>query len=453
MTIKSVFSALTKAAGLSMVPHGSRGWSSLIHEPFTGAWQKNKEDKHTTLVSYPTLYACISRIVQDIGKLPFVVKRKTSDGIWVSDDSNELLKLLEKPNHYQTGQQYRECYILSKITQGNTYVLKERQETTGKVIAGHVLDPYRVIPLVSESGEVFYQLYIDNLNLLTNQSELIVPASEIIHDRCICLFHPLIGVPPIAAANLPALKNLRILRSAAEFFGNNANPSGILSAPGAISDETAKRLSEYWNLNFGGKNSGKVAVVGDDLKFVAMSAKSVDAQMVEQLRYSDEQMCQPFGIHPYKVGIGSIPAGLKVDDINQLYYSDALQTHIESMENLHVDGLKPPSGTTIELNLWPLLRMDPSKQADVETKLVGGTIKAPNEARRTFDLPPKDGGNSLYMQQQNYSLEALAKRDAKDDPFEKSTPTNPEPKKSAPEENAALLALFLEKELTSVEHS
>jgi phage portal protein BeeE len=32
-------------------------------------------------------------------------------------------------------------------------------------------------------------------------------------------------------------------------------------------------------------------------------------------------------------------------------------------------------------------------------------------------LPPVAGGDSPYMQQQNYSLEALAKRDTQEDPF------------------------------------
>jgi hypothetical protein len=34
-----------------------------------------------------------------------------------------------------------------------------------------------------------------------------------------------------------------------------------------------------------------------------------------------------------------------------------------------------------------------------------------------MSLPPVDGGDSPMIQQQNFSLAALAKRDAKDDPF------------------------------------
>lgn len=414
------------------------GWWPFFREGFAGAWQQNKEERLESSLSYPALYACIARIAQDIGKLPFKVKQRDSNGIWTESQDIKSLPILTKPNHFQTQQQFREAWMLSKLTQGNAYILKER-DASSRVVGLYVLDPCRCMPLVSDSGEVFYQLYTDNLNQLPADypaENLIVPASEIIHDRCVALFHPLIGVPPLSAAHLPAIKNLKILRSSSDFFGNGAQPSGILSAPGPIGDENAKRLADYWNTGFSGANAGKVAVVGDGLQFVSLAAKSVDSQMVEQLRYSDEQICQPFGVLPFKIGIGTIPAGLKVDDINNLYYADALQAHIESMEALLAEGLGIALPRAVELDLWPLLRMDPTKQAEVETKLVSGAIKTPNEARKNFDLKSKAGGDAIYLQQQNYSLEALARRDAMENPFAPQI-TAPEPV-AAPEPDATL---------------
>jgi hypothetical protein len=50
---------------------------------------------------------------------------------------------------------------------------------------------------------------------------------------------------------------------------------------------------------------------------------------------------------------------------------------------------------------------------------------SPNEGRQKLNLPPVKGGDNPFLQQQNYSLEALAKRDAKDDPFATSKPPAP----------------------------
>jgi HK97 family phage portal protein len=403
---------ITREKALSHVGSTWRSTWRVVAEPWAGAWQQNQEETRGDLITYPTLYACIMRITSDVGKLPFTL-REVANGVSRAVENAAYSPVLRKPNNYQTEAQFREQWMLSKLVQGNTYILKRRDER-GVVVDMYVLDPLRTLPMVSDMGNVFYQLKTDALNTLPANypsDKLIVPASEVIHDRCMCIHHPLIGVPPLAAAYWPALKNLKILRSATEFFANNAQPGGILTAPAGMTEDDAKQVQDYWSSNFTGTNSGRVAIVGADMKFTPFAMKSIDAQMVEQMRYSDEQICQPFGIPPFKVGIGTIPAGLGVDGLNQLYYADALQTHIEHMEGLLNDGLRIKAPLSVELDLEPLLRMDEGKRAEVETKLVAGKIKTPDEGRLRFNLAPTGGGDTLWGQHQDYPLGVLAKRE------------------------------------------
>jgi HK97 family phage portal protein len=404
------------------------GWRRIL-EPFTGAWQQNAEETRGDLLTYPTLYACEYRISSDIGKLPFRLRQRSESGVWKDATNPAYDPVLRKPNGFQTAGQFREYWILSKLNQGNAYILK-RRDARNVVVDLYVLDPCRVLPMVSDAGEVYYQLYIDRLNTLPEGQQaarLIVPASEIIHDRCMCIHHPLIGVPPLAAAHWPALKNMKIMRSATEFFANNAQPGGLLTAPAGMSDEDADDVKAYWNTNFTGSNSGRVAIIGADMKFTPFAMKSIDSQMVEQMRYSDEQICQPFGIPPFMVGIGTIPSGLGVDGVYQLYYQNALQTHIEHMEALLDEGLKVASGLGIELDLEPLLRMDEAKRAEVEAKLVGGKIKTPDEGRLRFNLAPTGGGDTLWGQNQDYPLGMLADRKDWDPNMQPPAPLAPTP--------------------------
>ena len=48
-------------------------------------------------------------------------------------------------------------------------------------------------------------------------------------------------------------------------------------------------------------------------------------------------------------------------------------------------------------------------------------------SRQKFNLLPVPGGDTPYLQQQNFSLAALAKRDAKDDPFATGAAPSPAP--------------------------
>ena len=61
---------------------------------------------------------------------------------------------------------------------------------------------------------------------------------------------------------------------------------------------------------------------------------------------------------------------------------------------------------------------------------------SPDEARgRYFGLGPVEGGDTPYMQQQMFSLEALAQRDA-NDPFAKPRPAPMAAPAAAPEPKA-----------------
>lgn len=395
-----------RSKALSAVGGALRNGWRVVSESFPGAWQKNVEETVGDLVTYPTLYSCLHRVSSDIGKLPFSVLKKEGTNVLIPADLPAISPVLERPNGFQTGAQFREAWMLSKLNSGNTYVLIRNNGR--KIEALYVLDPNRVMPMVSESGQVYYQLQTDSLNSLPDgypSQDLIVPSTNIIHDRYMPIHHPLIGVPPVASAHWPALKNMKIMRSATDFFANNAQPGGLLTAPAGMSDDDIQMVDDYWKKNFSGPNSGKVAVIGADMKFVPFAMKSVDSQLIEQMKYSDQQICQPFGIPPFKVGIGSIPAGLGVDGVNQLYYSDALQTHIEHMEILLNQGLGVPDGYRVKLDLEPLLRMDEGKRAEVATKLVSGGIETPNEGRSRFHLLPIEGGDTVYLQQQDIPLD------------------------------------------------
>lgn len=387
----------------------SGGWISIL-EPFTGAWQQNQTVSYSSMTSYPTLYACLSRISADIGKLPFVLRRREGSGVKTNISNAAFSPVLRKPNSYQTQQQFREAWVLSKLMYGNAYVLVER-DGRNVVTAMYVMDPTRVTPLISNSGDVFYQVsYGTGANLLPDEigsSQVTIPASEIIHDRMNCLFNQLVGVPPLTAAYWPSVKNLNILQGASSFFGNQSRPGGLLTVPAGISDTNAQKLRDYWNANFIGTASGKIAVLGADAKFTPFVMSSTDAQLVEQMRYSDEQICQPFGVPPFIIGIGTIPAGLKADDMANVYYRFALQSHIEAMEGLITERLGVVAPQFVELDTYQLLRMDTEKRGTVMSGLVSNGIATPNEGRLEFNFPPLDGGDTVYMQQQDYPLDQV----------------------------------------------
>ena len=95
---------------------------------------------------------------------------------------------------------------------------------------------------------------------------------------------------------------------------------------------------------------------------------------------------------------------------------------IESLEASLDEGLALPGGYYTEFDLDNLMRMDTATRYDTKSKAITGGWMSPNEARAAENMQPVAGGESPYLQQQNYSLAALAKRDAKADPFAGAAP-------------------------------
>lgn len=388
------------------------GWYRIL-ESFSGAWQQNVEIKYDSVLSFHADFACRTLIASDIAKLGIRLVQEDENGIWRKVKKPAFSPVLRKPNHFQNRIQFMECWVLSKLQRGNTYVLKQR-DGRGVVVRLYVLDPLLVTPLVADDGAVYYQLDTDSLSGIPEAS-IIVPAREIIHDRFNCFFHPLVGLSPIFAGGLAAMQGLAIQNNSTNFFSNGARPGGILTAPGAIANETAQRLKEHWEANYTGKNAGKVAVLGDGLKYEALSAKAVDSQLIEQLKWSAEVVCSVYHVPPYKIGVGALPSYNNVQSLNVEYYSQCLQVLIEAIELCLDEGLGTGEGLGTELDTDNLLRMDSVTQMEVLDK--GKNTFTPNEARARVNLPPVTGGNAVYRQQQDYSLAALAKRDAQADPF------------------------------------
>lgn len=439
---RSFVRSVAKSVGwpnLRPLMSSSGGWVDVTPAQPPGYFQLDINARPETVLTFPPVFSCVTLIANDIAKMRTRLMSVDENGIWREITSAAFSPVLRRPNRYQNHIQFKQSWIISKLTRGNAYALKQR-DGRGVVVALYLLDPACVYPLVAPDGSVYYQLTPDNLTGLETQT-ITVPADEIIHDRMNCLFHPLVGISPLFSASLAAEQGMQIQKDSNRFFSQGAKPSGILVAPGAISPANAAALKDYWNGNFTGANAGRVAVLGDGMKFEAIRMTSVDAQQTEQLKITGEMVAQTFHVPPFKVGIGTLPAGQKVGDLNQMYYDECLQILIEEMEQCLDDGIALPAGMRTELELDNLLRMDPATHAEVTSKLVRGGVKTPNEGRASMNLPPLAGGDTVYMQQQDIPLEQARKNVAKPPaPAPAPTPTPAPTPADLTEEDKALIA-------------
>jgi HK97 family phage portal protein len=430
----------TEKATLSS-PDNRGGWSSVVvREPYQGAWQRNEELSVDTALAFHANFACHTLICSDIAKLRLRLVR-FEDNVWQETTNPAYSPVIRKPNHFQTRPQFFEAWVNSKLARGNTYVLK-RRDGRGVVTGLYVLNPDRVQPLVSEDGQVFYRLSKDNLSDLT-ADDAIIPAREIIHDRFNCLFHPLVGISPLYANLLAATHGTNIQRAGARLAANGIRPGGVLIFPGNIPPGEADRLQEKFETRYtGAEGQTRLAVLGQGAKFEPLSMTGEDAQLIEQLKYTAEVVCSTYHVPPYKIGLRD-PTFNNVQALNVEYFSQCLQIQLQQIEACLDEGLGMDGVTLgVEFDKDDLLWMDSLAQMEVLEK--GRNYLTPNEGRQRLSLPKTEGGDVVLRQQQDYSLEALAKRDAQEDPFGTAKPepvTPPEPANDDETEREAAKAL------------
>jgi HK97 family phage portal protein len=404
---------------------GSGGWWPVIREPFTGAWQQNAEIKGETALAYWAVFACTTLIASDIGKMRLRLVAQDDAGVWTETTNPAYSPVLRKPNRYQTTLKFVEQWITSKLTHGNAYVLKER-DARGVVKALYVLDPRRVTVLIAPDGEIYYELNRPDQDLtgLMRDGAVVVPRSEIIHDPMVTLFHSLVGVTPLYACGLAAVQGLTIQTTSNKFFEGGSQPGGVIMIPDKPSDEFVQRIKNKWDTGYSGENIGKIAVLTEGMKYQQLSISATDAQLIEQLRWTAETICAcyhvPFALIDSSKGMPDNPEAMV-----QQYYSQCLQTLTASLEAHLDDGLDLGSDLGTEFDVDDLVWMDTATKTKAAADTIGAGALSPNEARlKYFGMGKVKGGDSPMVQQQYYSLAALAERDA-DQPFAKPTPATP----------------------------
>jgi HK97 family phage portal protein len=455
--------ALRKKALPALQPLSSRGngwWPwGVIRESFSGAWQRNEEIRADTALSYYAVYSCHRLVTTDVGKLSLRLVERDDNGIWTETTSPSFSPVLRKPNRFQTINKFIEQWISSKLMYGNAYVFLERDQRR-VVRAMYVLDPSRVTPLVAPDGGVYYEVKRDDLSGLSKESD-ILPASEIIHDTYIAPFHPLIGLSPIFACGLAATEGLSIQNNSNKFFANGANPSGMLTAPGAIGDDTVKRLLN----TVAHKKPGEVLVGGDGLRYEQFTMSAVDAQLIEQLRMTAEQVCSAFGVPPYLADIGPPPPYANFEPLVLKYHSQCIQSLTTNCETSLDRGLglsEKIEGRQlgVEFDIDDLIWMDTTTRMTAASSGLRGGMKVNEVRKRYYGLPAVEGGDVVYMQEQNHSLEALAALDKAKIRAAEQPPPQPAALPPAPDSDedtdeddelqAASLGAYLRKELELV---
>jgi HK97 family phage portal protein len=197
-------------------------------------------------------------------------------------------------------------------------------------------------------------------------------------------------------------------RAAGSMFRNGMQPSVQVSFEKWLSKEQRDLAESVLTERYlGAMNTGRPYISEGGSKIEAISINPVDAQMLETLSLTVEEICRFFGVPPFMIGhtekSTSWGSGLEQQTLG--FQKFTLRRRLKRIEQALEKQLLTPqdraSGVTIEFNLEGLLRADSAGRARFYQQMTQIGAMTINEVRALENLPPVEGGEVPRMQMQN----------------------------------------------------
>lgn len=354
------------------------------------------------------VFAAIDRISSDIAKIPLRHWRVKPGGGREEVLNSAPLKVWRNPNPYQTGFDLMKQLVTSQLLRGNGYVFVNLN-AKNQVTDMYCLSPDRVWPY-AWAGDVWYRVGMDYLaDIMADQ---FVPARLMFHHRMETLSNPLIGISPLFAAGNTIASAQGIQSFASTFFANMSRPSGYLTTAGKLDAQKAEAIKKRWGDSYAGPGkAGATAVLEMGLEYKQLTMTAVDSQLVEQLRWTVEDIARIFQIPAFLIGDMTRMMARNSESLMRIYYSSCLMAHFTSLiTRINTFWELDPAKEYLEFDLDELFRTDFDVRIASWAKAVQGGLATPNEAREGgFGFNPVEGGDEVYMQQQMLPITLLGK--------------------------------------------
>jgi HK97 family phage portal protein len=370
-------------------------------------WQRNLRIPTGEARYVPMVFACVMANARAGATCWPRHMRETSPGSksFESVATSPTFRVFRDANPYETWAVFLLNMLASLGFDGQAYALVVRDQR-GAITQMHRMPRGSMAPMISpEDGSVYYTVGANPFLPQLTDTQYIVPARDVWHLRQHCPRHPLLGESPCTAAALAMGINVALSRSQAVFFARMSRPSGVLVSDQQLTKDQILRLRENWNSQSALLAQGGVPILGNGVKWQAMSIDSEDAQVNEALRFSGEDIARVYGVPLPVVGELTHATLTNVEQLVSLWLSTGLTSLLELVER-DLNRLFAFDGVTeyVELDTRALLRTDFAGRIEALCKGIQGGLFKPNEARALESLPPVPAGDDVYAQAQMQPL-------------------------------------------------
>ena len=376
------------------------------------------------VLEVPAVFASVSRISNQLGRLPIKLYKTVSDDKREIDKKHSLYLLLHNaPNSWQTAFEFKQLMTVWLLLYGNAYA-EIVTDVDGRITDLIPVEPWRVTPRLQKLSGAWVMSYQVQEE---NGPDRVLLKNEMFH---------------LKGLGLTAEKGVEVWRTARQaiglaqtleafvswFFHNRARPDFVFKHPARLGDPAWQRLTNFLMKQMQGvRNTNKALVLEEGLDVKEVGVTNDKSQMLDSRKYQTREVARILGIQPHLIG-----------DLDNASFNNMEQQGREFL-TMTID----PILTLWEQAIWrDLLNSNEKRRYYAEfdrSSLVQADVKTMNESfqiginngwlsindvRRMLNMAPVEGGDKHYvqMQMQDITQQNVAQPPAPVPPPSQETP-------------------------------
>lgn len=301
---------------------------------------------------------------------------------------------IDQPDIDTTKQAHYQQLLVSLLVHGNSYTRVFR-DNRGEVVNLMVLDPDTVDVKRNAIGRKMFIIEGEDKTLTSE---------EVIHIPDLLLPGHIKGISRVEKLKEALGLNLAIQEYAAKFYGNGANPAGIIEFPGNLTSDQAKQLADGFDSRHrnSSRRAHRTGVISGGAKFVDTQVDPERAQALESRRFAVEEIARAFNIPPHLLGVPGSMSYASVEQNAIQWVTHGLRPLAEKVEWAYSRLL--PNEAFIKFNFSALLRGDYQTRIQSYSVAAQAGFMSINDIRRLEDLSPTEGGDVYRVPLANINL-------------------------------------------------
>jgi HK97 family phage portal protein len=295
--------------------------------------------------------------------------------------------IVTKPSLRVTRREWVYQYVVSMMLRGQAIgVVLAFNETSGLPDVVEWVNP-TCVSIVCPTSFDLPEYYVNGAR---------VDRDRIIHVRNVLMPGCIEGLSPIEYHAETIGLGLAAHKFGAQWFGQGAHPSAILSSDQRIDEKQAESMKKRFVASI--RKRREPAVLGSGITYTPIQINPEESQFLQTMGMNAAEIAMIFGVPPEQIGVAPIGDGASLTYANreqrwQDFIATCLAHYAVRLEDAW--GAMTPRGQAVKLNFDAVLRGDTLSRYQAHQIGIAGHFLLPNEARELEDRPPVKGGDEF----------------------------------------------------------